>query len=384
MSKFIFFALASIALAAPHAGDFIDCSLGRRADRHGHHRNRLCMHQLDVSGIVNEAPVSTETILSTTIKHTTVTSTITITSSGVSESDVSETPYSTPSQGSSSAQAPEQSPAVNANKAAVEQPASSSEPISSVAAVVANLVSSTSAPAPAPSASSGCLRGIPYADAQNTTPFSGKKITWAYNWGSSAGNLASSFEYVPMLWGTDSMYTSSWQSNAEKAIAAGSTHLLGFNEPDLTAQANLSPDAAATAYKSYLSDAFGGKNIRLGAPAVTNGPAPMGLAWLSNFMTACSSCQVDFVPIHWYDSATNVEYFKKHVQEAHQQTGKPLWITELGASGSDEEVKSFLQTILPWLDTQPYVERVAYFMAKDGLLMRDGGLSVYGDTYATV
>jgi hypothetical protein len=228
------------------------------------------------------------------------------------------------------------------------------------------------------------LRGIPYNDVQYTTAFSGKKISWAYNWGSSAGDLGSGFEYVPMLWGTDTPFSGPWKSNANKAIAAGSTHLLGFNEPDLTEQANLSPDAAATAYKTYLSDMFGGKNIRLGAPAVTNGGAPMGLTWLGNFMTACSGCQIDFVPIHWYDSAANVEYFKSHVEQAHQQTGKPIWITELGASGSDDEVNAFLQTVLPWLDSQPYVERVAYFMAKDGKLNSGGGLSSYGTTFATV
>ena len=90
----------------------------------------------------------------------------------------------------------------------------------------------------------------------------------------------------------------------------------------------MDPATAAAGYKTYMNP-FAGK-ARLGAPAVTNGGSPMGLTWLKGFMDACSAdCKIDFVPIHWYDSATNAANFKKHVQNAHDQTGKPIWITEV-------------------------------------------------------
>jgi hypothetical protein len=87
--------------------------------------------------------------------------------------------------------------------------------------------------------------------------------------------------------------------------------------------------------------------------------------------------------IHWYDSATNIDYFKSHVQQAHDISGKPVWITEFGASGSDDQVNSFLKTVLPWLDEQDYVERYSYFMASEGKLISGGKLSTYGNTFAT-
>ena len=236
----------------------------------------------------------------------------------------------------------------------------------------------------APSTSSTCMRGIPYANVHYTTAFVKTKVSWAYNWESSPGNLSTYFDYVPMLWATGEVFTSVWQTNVNKAIAAGSTHLLGFNEPDLPQQAHLSPAAAATGYRTYLSNMFGGKNIRLGSPAVSNGPAPHGLTWLKAFMTACSGCQIDFVAIHWYASANSINYFKEYVQQAHNQTSKPIWITEFGVTGSDEEINTFLTTVLPWLKLQPYVERVAYFMARNGLLNNGTGLSSYGKTYATL
>lgn len=87
--------------------------------------------------------------------------------------------------------------------------------------------------------------------------------------------------------------------------------IYSFNEPDHSAQANLSPAAAAAAWKQYIQP-FAGK-VKLVSPAVTNGAAPMGLTWLDNFMSACSGCTIDAVAIHIYDSATNVDYFKNYI-----------------------------------------------------------------------
>ncbi|KAL2358346.1 hypothetical protein BJ546DRAFT_834327, partial [Cryomyces antarcticus] len=224
-------------------------------------------------------------------------------------------------------------------------------------------------------------RGLAYNDGSLTNYFTGSSlVTWGYNWANAPSGLASSFEFVPLLWGTASGFTSGWSAAATSAISKGATHLMSFNEPDLSAQANLSPEAAASAYKTYMMP-FQGK-AKLGAPAVTNGGGAMGLTWMKNFMTACSGCQIDFVAIHWYDSATNIAYFKDHVTNATAMAGgKPVWITEFGASGTDAQVNTFLQTVLPWLDQQSSIERYAYFMVSDGLLVSGSAPSTYGNTF---
>jgi hypothetical protein len=89
------------------------------------------------------------------------------------------------------------------------------------------------------------------------------------------------------------------------------TNRCSFNEPDLGAQANLSPAAAASAWKTYIQPYAG--RVKLVSPAVTNGAAPMGLTWLDNFFSACSGCTIDAVAIHIYDSATNIDYFKNYI-----------------------------------------------------------------------
>jgi hypothetical protein len=132
---------------------------------------------------------------------------------------------------------------------------------------------------------------------------------------------------------------------------------------------------------------YAGK-VSLVSPAVTNGPAPMGLAYLKSFISSCQGCTIDACAVHWYDSATNIQYFKNYVTDAISACGgKPIWLTEFGASGSDDQVVSFLGEVLPWMDSNPGVARYAYFMTAKGssyLVNNGGGLSKIGQAYNTI
>jgi hypothetical protein len=188
-----------------------------------------------------------------------------------------------------------------------------------------------------------------------------------------------------MLWSGSSSVTGSWSSNAKAAVASGSSVLLGFNEPDLSTQSGMTVAEAVSAWQQFMEPLA--CDARLAAPAVTNGAAPMGLAWLGSFLQSCEGCTVDVVPIHWYDSAENSAYFMSYVQQAYAAGGnRPIWITEFGASGSDEEVGAFFQTVLPWLDSQSYVERYSYFLdAENSLVSSAGtGLSDIGNSYNSI
>lgn len=120
----------------------------------------------------------------------------------------------------------------------------------------------------------------------------------------------------------------------------------------------MSPQQAADAYRMYMNP-FAGRAY-LGAPAVTNGPS--GLPWLKQFFSLCTGCHIDFIPIHWYDKATNVPYFKSYIEEAKAAAGSlNLWITEFEGSGTEAEQEAFLRAILPWLDTQRYVSHYSWY-----------------------
>lgn len=105
---------------------------------------------------------------------------------------------------------------------------------------------------------------------------------------------------------------------------------MAFNEPDACGlgQSCMSPQQADNAYRKYILP-FSGRPA-LGAPAVTNGPN--GLKWLRDFLSLCTGCQIEFVPIHWYDPASNVAYFTKYIEEAHAAVGgRDIWLTEVSS-----------------------------------------------------
>jgi len=144
----------------------------------------------------------------------------------------------------------------------------------------------------------------------------------------------------------------------------------------------MAPAYAADAYVKYMNPY--GKNARLGAPAVSNsGTANQGLDWLKQFISACSGkCQIDFVPIHWYDPTGGVPYFKKHLREAYEIAGKPIWLTEFGVPGaSQEDQKKFFLEVSAWMDEQDWVERYAYFGVFEGMMIQGGQLSPLGEAY---
>lgn len=247
--------------------------------------------------------------------------------------------------------------------------------------------SSSAAPSSTSSSSSGSgksgKRGVAYNDAKLTDCLvSSPEISWGYNWGSSSSGLSDSVKFIPTLWGPKSEFTNDWSKNAQSAIDSGSTHLFSFNEPDLTAQANLSPSEAADAYKQYM-EPFAGK-AKLCAPSVTNGGGSMGLSWLSSFLEACSDCTIDCVNIHWYDSAENTEYFKKHVSDAADTApGKQIFVSEFAATGSDDQISKFLEDVMPWMDSNDDVGGYAYFMAGEGKLVSGSEQSAIGKVFAS-
>jgi len=292
---------------------------------------------------------------------------------------------------------PSSSPSEAASKAAsvtpvtrsVSQSALSSAP--SVAAASTAVSGTSTLKSSVSSSSSSALasatakkRGILYNSHSSANAFIGKPmISWALNWYSKPQSFsAAGVEYSPSLWAPKPLFLVSWQEDAKAAIAAGAKAILGFYEPDQEKGANLSATDAATAYKEHITDLFGG-SAKLGSVSVSSG----GLGYLSQFMSACSACKIDFINIHWsdtYDSGT-AQRFKDYVDSAWSKFQKPIWIGEFGFKTApfpaDDQENEFLKAVLPWLDQHQHVDRYAYYMASN---MTSGGtLNSVGTTYAT-
>jgi hypothetical protein len=227
-------------------------------------------------------------------------------------------------------------------------------------------------------------RGLAYNNPSLLQAFlnSGTKVSWTYNWG-QYDDSGTDLEFCPMMWGLKLDFAETWPANAQKAIDAGSKCLFSFNEPDLGAQANLSPSVAAAKHIELMNP-FSGK-ARIGAPAITNsGAEGQGISWLQQFFTACAGqCAVDFVNIHIYGVDTNT--FLAHLRNVYATFNKPVWITEFAFDGSDDQINAQLETVIDQIEnnaTYSFVERYSYFMVQDGTMVKGNTLSTYGQTFA--
>ncbi|MCJ1316468.1 hypothetical protein MMC15_001789 [Xylographa vitiligo] len=304
---------------------------------------------------------------------------------------VSSTTTTSPSSSSVAAYTP---PASTFTTSTAILPASSPPPARPVAPAT---TSTAATPASPPS---GAKRGIVYNTATLCAPFaSSTAISWGYNWAASAGGLASSLNYIPMLWGLKDGLQDSFVADATAALAAapaGEKFILGFNEPDEQAQyggADLDPASAAGNWTQYIQTPFAGAGVRFGSPAVTNAnsTAPlMGAPWLTQFLAACAGCTVDFVVAHWYgwaggSAAEQAAAFQAYVLAFHAQFARPVWVTEFSALPLTDQATNaaFMALVLPWLDAQPasVVGRYSYFMVTDGELLSGTSLSQMGEAY---
>jgi len=167
-------------------------------------------------------------------------------------------------------------------------------------------------------------------------------------------------------------------SNAPKALAAGATHLLGFNEPDMDLNDGGSAIDVQTAQKGWKDSMsqFAGK-AKLVSPSVTNTNGPYGtdptkgLGWLSSFLSDSTiNSQVDIIGFHWESTLTDVDAAIKdllsQVTAAVKIAGsRKVWLTEFRYLGGDEA--TFIKKAFPQLDKAEGLERYAYNMAEGRL-----------------
>jgi hypothetical protein len=56
-----------------------------------------------------------------------------------------------------------------------------------------------------------------------------------------------------------------------------------------------------------------GNRLKFGSPAVANGDDGIdrvGLRYLQTFLNRCNGCKIDFVNVHWYEGAHQIDYLR--------------------------------------------------------------------------
>jgi RNA polymerase sigma factor (sigma-70 family) len=191
--------------------------------------------------------------------------------------------------------------------------------------------------------------------------------SWFYNWAATANGISSppGVSFVPMIWGAASVTT------ATLAQVRGEGHdLLGFNEPDLSSQSNMTVQQALSLWPKLMAT-----GMTLGSPAVASGAATPG-GWLDQFMrgVAARGYRVGFITVHWYggDFRTGpaVQELQSYLQAIYDRYHLPIWLTEFaltnfgGATPSFPTLAqqaAFVTAAAKMLAGLSYVQRYAWF-----------------------
>jgi hypothetical protein len=191
-------------------------------------------------------------------------------------------------------------------------------------------------------------------------------VSWYYTWNTQHQGVTTpgSASFVPMIWGAKSVTDAS----LAQARAEG-PYLLGFNEPDMAQQSNMSVEQALGLWPKLMA---AGKV--LGSPAVAYGADTAG-GWLDRFMSGAKAkgYRVDFITLHWYGgdfrTPQAVQQLTSYLSSVYERYHKPIWLTEYAlidfSQGtrfpSAQQQADFVTASTKALDALPYVQRYAWF-----------------------
>jgi hypothetical protein len=194
-------------------------------------------------------------------------------------------------------------------------------------------------------------------------------LGWYYNWRPFEKiEPVPGVEFVPMFWGAEDVT----EENLSAINGGPASHVLGFNEPDMEGQSNMTPEKCLELWPRLMT-----LKQKLGSPA------PANWKWLEQFMPEANrrGLRVDFVCLHRYPDISNpraAEEIERMIEGAYQEYGLPIWLTETGAADvspwhqpqvskpTPEMARSFVKELLPMLEGLPMVERYAWFADRVG------------------
>jgi hypothetical protein len=218
---------------------------------------------------------------------------------------------------------------------------------------------------------------------------------WYYTWGLSVPieQAPQNSEFVPMFWGKSSVTDANIAYVKQLKSQGRANYVLGFNEPDLADQANMTVADALALWPQL--ETIG---LPLGSPAAS-WPTRQ---WIYDFMdqAIAQGRRVDFICVHMY-VGTDENAFVQVLQDLYNKYKKPIWITEFGTAANNAAtmaenpyspamVLGFMQRLLPKLEALDFVQRYSWFSGSptsahlwsSSLVDKNGNLTDLGKWYA--
>ncbi len=196
-------------------------------------------------------------------------------------------------------------------------------------------------------------------------------VAWVYNWGATApfpelmqqGNML----FLPMAWNAN---FGADQMRAYKAANPSAEYILAYNEPNLTDQANMTPEVAAShwgALKAVAQEL----GMKLISPAVNYGTLAGysdPIKWLDEFF-ACEGVSLDDVAgiaVHCY--MPSGESLKSFIRR-FDKYGKPVYMTEFchannSITNNEATQQNYMSDALNYMECDDNVGGYAWFMLR--------------------
>jgi len=235
-------------------------------------------------------------------------------------------------------------------------------------------------PTAAPAAT-GAKKGVgAWAFTGATQALSESGASWYYTWSATPGVAGPpGTAFVPMIWGTADVTASTLSQVKQEG-----PYLLGFNEPDMASQSNMTPAQALSLWPQLMAT-----GMQLGSPAVADDGATPG-GWLDQFMSGATArgYRVNFITLHWYgsDFATGaaVSQLQSYLQAVYARYHLPIWLTEFALANfggspttpTQQQQAAFLTAATAMLQGLPFVQRYAWFGLQ--ATPADGSMGLFG------
>lgn len=198
----------------------------------------------------------------------------------------------------------------------------------------------------------------------------GPGVSWFYNWGNSVSDAvntattANKLDYFPMAWNGN---FSAAQIRAYKAAHPNCEYILAYNEPNLTDQANMTPQQAAAIWPALKALATE-LNMKIISPAMNYGTlSGYGdpIVWLDEFFSLIPISDIDGIAVHCYmGNASSMAWFLNRFKKYD----KPIWLTEFCAWESNIKSVSdqmrYMSDAVNYLEANSDVVRYAWFIPR--------------------
>ena len=164
---------------------------------------------------------------------------------------------------------------------------------------------------------------------------------------------------VAMFWG--------WRSgrNYTGLLPDDADYVLGFNEPNHSGQANLTPEEAVEGWKEI--ERVAGDRL-----LVTPAAAPCGsglpkclnntMDWFDEFFRLCDDCRFDYMATHHYSKYPSSTM--SYLESLYERYGLQIWLTEFARpqTSNETEILSYMSGVLPLLEEADYVFRYSWYV----------------------